>query len=66
MAEELVKEGIAWDVMLLCLLFAYREVPLASTSSSLFELLRSLDVLSVTWQISVKSEESVVSHDISS
>ena len=66
-----VKEGVDWDVMLPYLLFAYREVPQASTGFSPFELLYGhhvrgpLDVLSETWQSSTKSEESVVSHVLS-
>ena len=34
-----VKEGLDWDKMLPCILFAYREVPQASTGFSPFELL---------------------------
>jgi transposase InsO family protein len=66
-----VKEGVDWDVMLPYLLFAYREVPQASTGFSPFELLYGhhvrgpLDVLSETWQSSTRSEESVVSHVLS-
>ena len=66
-----VKEGVDWDVMLPYLLFAYKEVPQASTGFSPFELLYGhhvqgpLDVLSETWQSSTKSEESVVSHVLS-
>ena len=63
-----VKEGVDWDIMLPYLLFAYREVPQASTGFSPFELLYGhhvrgpLDVLNETWQSSKKSEDSVVSH----
>ena len=57
--------------MLPYLLFVYREVLQASTGFSPFELLYGhhvrgpLDVLSETWQSSVKSKESVVSHVLS-
>ena len=57
-----------WDVLLPYLLFAYREVPQASTGFSPFELLYGhvvrgpLDILSESWQGRKKSEESVVSH----
>ncbi len=63
-----VKEGVDWDIMLPYFLFAYREVPQASTGFSPFELLYGhhvrgpLDVLNETWQSSKKSEDSVVSH----
>ena len=66
-----VRKGLDWDVMLLYLLFAYREVPQASTGFSSFELLYGhqvrgpLDVLNEMWQSSKKSEESVVSHILS-
>ena len=51
-----------WDVLLPYLLFAYREVPQASTGFSPFELLYGhvvrgpLDILSESWQ-GRKSEE---------
>lgn len=65
------KEGKDWDKLLPYLLFAYREVPQASTGFSPFELLyeRSvsglLDVLKRTWEARETSEESVVSHIVS-
>ncbi len=64
-----IKEGKDWDTLLPYLLFAYREVPQASTG--FFELLYGrqvrgpLDILSETWQVSKKSEESVISHILS-
>lgn len=67
----MVKEGKDWDKLLPYLLFAYREVPQASTGFSPFELLYGhqvrgpLDVLSESWQSSQKSDESVVSHILS-
>ena len=63
-----VEEGKDWDKMLPYLLFAYREVPQASTGFSPFELLYGravhgpLDVLKQAWEASEKSDESVVSH----
>ena len=63
-----VREGKDWDTLLPYLLFAYREVPQASTGFSPFELLYGrcpLDILSETWQESSKSDESVVSHILS-
>ena len=65
------KEGKDWDKLLPYLLFAYREVPQASTGFSPFELLYGhqvcgpLSVLSESWQNSVRSGESVVSHVMS-
>ena len=56
--------------MLPYVLFAYREVPQASTGFSPFELLYGwnvqgpLDVLRETWEASQKSDESVVSHKL--
>ena len=55
------------DTLLPCLLFAYREVPQASTSFSPFELLYGravngpLDVLKKIWEADQRSTESVVS-----
>ena len=57
-----------WDKDLPYLLFAYREVPQASTGFSPFELLygRSvrgpLDVLKESWTASTRADDSVVSH----
>jgi transposase InsO family protein len=62
------KEGKDWDRLLPYVLFAYREVPQASTGFSPFELLYGqvvrgpLDVLRESWIASEKSSESVVSH----
>ena len=59
-------EGKDWDVLLPYLLFAYREVPRASTGFSPFELLYGrpvrgpLDVLKETWEASAKNSESIV------
>ena len=64
-------EGKDWDKMLPYLLFAYREVPQASTGFSPFELLYGravngpLDVLRQAWEVSKKSDEIVVSHVLS-
>ena len=50
------------------MLFAYCEVPQASTGFSPFELLYGravcgpLDILRETWEVSEKSSESVISH----
>ena len=69
--KTLVKEGKDWDKLLPYLLFAYREVPQASTGFSPFELLYGhsvrgpLDILSESWQCSERSKESVVSHVLS-
>ena len=60
--------GKDWDKLLPFLLFAYREVPQASTGFSPFELLYGravrgpLDVLKETWEAEQRSTESVVSH----
>jgi transposase InsO family protein len=62
------EEGRDWDRLLLYLLFAYREVPQASTGFSPFELLYGrnvrgpLDILKESWEASRKSTESVVSY----
>ena len=62
------EEGKDWDRLLPYLLFAYREVPQASTGFSPFELLYGrcvrgpLDVLKESWESSTKSSESVVSY----
>ena len=66
-----VSEGKDWDKMLPYLLFAYREVPQASTGFSPFELLYGhpvngpLDVLRKAWEVGKRSDESVVSHVLS-
>ena len=60
-----------WDKMIPYLLFAYREVPQASTGFSPFELLYGravhgpLDVLRQTWEVDKKADESVISHILS-
>lgn len=60
-----------WDKLLPYLLFAYREVPQASTGFSPFELLYGhrvrgpLDILNESWQSSRRSDESIVSHILS-
>ena len=62
------KDGKDWDELLPYLLFAYREVPQASTGFSPFELLYGhpvrgpLDVLKESWESSPKSAESIVSY----
>ena len=62
------EEGKDWDRLIPYLLFAYREVPQASTGFSPFKLLYSrhvrgpLDVLRETWEASRQSNESVVSY----
>ena len=62
------KDGKDWDRILPYLLFAYREVPQASTGFSPFELLYGhhvrgpLDILKESWEASTKSPESVVSY----
>ena len=62
------EEGKDWDKLLPYLLFAYREVPQASTGFSPFELLYGrqvrgpLDILRESWESSSKSSESVVSY----
>ena len=61
-------EGKDWDKLLPYLLFAYREVPQASTGFSPFELLYGrpvrgpLDILKESWEAKAKSPESVVSY----
>ena len=60
--------GKDWDKLLPYLLFAYREVPQASTGFSPFELLYSrevrgpLDVLKENWESGQRSSESVIGH----
>ena len=65
------EEGKDWDKLLPYLLFAYREVPQASTGFSPFELLYGrqvrgpLDVLKETWETDKRSNDSVVSYVLS-
>ena len=62
------EEGKDWDRLLPYLLFAYREVPQASTGFSPFELLYGrivrgpLDILKESWEASTRSTEGVVSY----
>ena len=68
MLRKTAQEGKDWDKLLPYLLFAYREVPQASTGFSPFELLYGrhvrgpLDILKETWEASTRSPESVVSY----
>ena len=61
-------EGKNWDELLSYLLFAYREVPQASTGYSPFELLYGrqvrgpLDILRNSWVASPQSSQSIVSY----
>lgn len=63
-------EGKNWDKLIPYLLFAYREVPQASTGFSPFELVYGrnvrgpLDVLREAWEGSRSTDESVVSYVI--
>ena len=63
--------GKDWDKMIPYLLFAYREVPQASTGFSPFELLYGrdvrgpLDVLRDTWESGTASDENVISYVLS-
>ena len=62
------EEGKDWDRLLPYLLFAYREVPQASTGFSPFELVYGrnvrgpLDILKESWVAKTRSPESVVSY----
>ena len=62
------EEGKDWDQLIPYLLFAYREVPQASTGFSPFELLYGrqvrgpLDILQGSWEASKPSSEGVVSY----
>ena len=64
-------EGKDWDKLIPYLLFAYREVPQASTGFSPFDLMydRSargpLDILREKWEAGKQSDESVVSYVLS-
>ena len=66
-----ISEGRDWDKLLPYVLFAYREVPQASTRFSPFELLygrpvrEPLDLLRESWESCTKSDESVVSYVLS-
>ena len=68
MLKKTAAEGKNWDELLPYLLFAYREVPQASTGFSPFELLYGrqvrgpLDILKESWEASPKSSESIVSY----
>ena len=68
MLRKTAEEGKDWDVLLPYLLFAYREVPQASTGFAPFELLCGyrvrgpLDILKESWQTSSKSSESIISY----
>ena len=67
----LTEQGKDWDKMLPYLLFAYREVPQASSGFSPFELLYGrpvrgpLDVIRETWEATEGTDESVVSYILS-
>ena len=62
------EEGRDWDTLLPYILFAYREVPQATTGFSPFELVFGrevrgpLDVLKEGWEANKRSSESVVAH----
>jgi hypothetical protein len=62
------EEGKDWDKLLPYLLFAYREVPQATTGFSPFQLLYGrhvrgpLDVLKESWEKKKKSSESIISY----
>ena len=64
------EEGRDWDTLLPYILFAYREVPQASTGFSPFELVFGrevrgpLDILKEEWETSKKASVSVVSHEL--
>ena len=62
------EDGKDWDRLIPYVLFAYREIPQASTGFSPFELLYGrqvrgpLDILRESWEARQKSDESVVSY----
>ena len=62
------EEGKDWDKHIPYVLFAYREVPQASTGFAPFELVYGravrgpLDILKETWEAEPRSTESVVSY----
>ena len=66
-----IEEEKDWDKVIPYLLFAYREVPQASTCLSPFELLYGravhgpLDVLRQTWEADKKADKSVISYILS-
>ena len=66
-----VEDGKVWDKLLPYLLFAYREVPQATTGFSPFELLYGrdvrgpLDILRESWEADKRSNESIVSYVLS-
>ena len=68
MLRKTAQEGKDWDKLLPYLLFAYREVPQASTGFSPFQLMYGrhvrgpLDILRESWTSSKCSGESVVSY----
>eukprot|EP00731_Ephydatia_muelleri_P034653 Em0070g9a len=68
MLRKTALEGKDWDKLLPYLLFAYREVPQATTGFSPFELMYGrhvrgpLDKLKETWKASKRSGESVISY----
>ena len=63
-----LSEGRDWDELLPYILFAYREVPQASTGFSPFELLYGrtvrgpLDVVRETWEEPSVADESIISY----
>lgn len=65
------EEGKDWDKLVPYVLFAYREVPQASTGFSPFELLYGrpvrgpLDILRESWEASKHSSENIVSYVLS-
>ena len=69
--KEATNEGKDWDKLVPYLLFAYREIPQASTGFSPFELLYGrdvrgpLDILKESWEANQKSDESIVSYVLS-
>ena len=65
--KAVTKEGKDWDKLVPYLLFAYREVPQASTGISPFELLYGrgpLDIIRDTWSAvgTTSKDESVIAH----
>ena len=68
--KTVTEEGKNWDTLIPYLLYAYREVPQASTGFSPFELLYGcsvrgpLDILRESWEAQEQSKESVVSYVI--
>eukprot|EP00731_Ephydatia_muelleri_P003291 Em0001g3291a len=68
MLRKTALEGKDWDKLLPYLLFAYREVPQATTGFSPFELMYGrhvrgpLDILKETWKASKRSGEMVISY----